>query len=278
MQDNIALLTTLILPFGAASGQRVVLDGDSGLISIFDNSDQERLRLGGTGSDRILLFTGDASENQGADIGAFVIGSGNTRQLAIVTDAPQFSGLSFATIVETSESFDGTVPCDIELAADLIKFTGINVTPDLQVDGVSLPRGLVNGIAQSTAATTAVTTTETKDDGVGDYAFTVKTGHFYRVTYQCRARSSAAGDKIDVRIRDGGASSPTNTSTLRAGGEVGVNTTTGDQLIVTQMLSGLAAGTHTLAAFYVRAAGTGNVNVDQATGQTRELYVEDLGT
>ncbi len=51
-------------------------------------------------------------------------------------------------------------------------------------------------------------------------------------------------------------------------------TTGGDDLKVEQTLLGLSAGTHIIAAFYIRALGTGNVTLDVATGQNRELYVE----
>lgn len=139
-------------------------------------------------------------------------------------------------------------------------------------------RGLMAAPATNAAAQAAATTTELKDTGVGDYTFTAVAGRQYRVVYQCRIQSTVANDKADVRIRDGGASSPTNTSTLRAGAEITIGSATGgEHLVVTQVLTGLAAGTHIIAAFYVRAAGTGNVNVSNATGQTRELYVEDIG-
>lgn len=192
-----------------------------------------------------------------------------------------------------------TSTCTLNVAGDATSHAGINILggylpkagdtvwclqdgPDWLVLGAQQPAGAALGIvaapATSTAATTGVTTTETKDGGVGDYAFTAVAGRRYRVHYTCRADSSADQDAMDVRVRDGGASSPTNASALVAGAEIKQSGTAGGQHVcIAQLMLGLSAGTHTVAAFYVRALGTGTVNVTQATGQTRELYVCDVG-
>lgn len=138
---------------------------------------------------------------------------------------------------------------------------------------------LVATPATSAVTSATTTTTEVKDSNVGDYTFTAVSGHTYRVKYQCRAASTVAQDKVDVRIRDGGGSSPTNTSTLVAGAETTIASASvalTEDLKVEQLMVGLSAGTHIIAAFFLRAAGTGNVSLGQATGQTRELYVEDM--
>ena len=139
------------------------------------------------------------------------------------------------------------------------------------------PRGLVAAPATSAAGQAGTTTTEVKDLGVGDYTFVAVSGRIYRVTYNARCQSTVAADKMDCRVRDGGASSPTNVSTLIAGSEVSCNITAGgEHLLMTQILTGLSAGTHIIAAFYLRVVGTGSVTVSNSTGQVRELYVEDV--
>ena len=140
-------------------------------------------------------------------------------------------------------------------------------------------RGLVGRNASSTAASTT-TTTEVKDTNVGDLVFTAAGTHaLYRVKYRARAQSDAAATSVDYRIRDGGGSSPTNGSTQLAGASIYLAAASGagaSQLICEEEVTGLAAGTHTIAGFYVRTSGAGNVNPGQATGQVRALTVERL--
>lgn len=144
------------------------------------------------------------------------------------------------------------------------------------------PRGVV-GSNKSTAATTAITTTETKDGGVGDVVFTAESGRRYRVTYSCRGEATVAAVTGDVRIRTGVGASPTNASQQLTGAACPLTGFAGSdyrQLEVTETIkcpTDIAAGQHNLAAFYVRTAGTGNFRLGNASGQSRELTVEDLG-
>lgn len=314
MLDPIALLQSLTLPAGATTGRRIELDGVNGVIRVFDTTGAKRIQISdptdATRSGRILLFgapTTVGDQLNGGDIFAGVLNDGAANErLFLDLDAPVPNwGTLFPTILMTTQAKDLSIPSTIELDADLIRFTGItafaqlifdngpnlyrgasatqlktdgslNAVNDLLVNAVSLPRGIVAAPAVSSAVTTGITTVETKDGGCGDYTFTAVAGRRYRIKYQARARSTVVGDKVDIRIRDGGAASPTNASTLVAGAETSSGSTTGDDLKVDSAIT-LSAGTHTIAAFYVRAAGTGTVTLDQATGQQRELYVEDIG-
>lgn len=131
---------------------------------------------------------------------------------------------------------------------------------------------------QSSAAQSTTTSTEVKDAGVGDLTVTVTDATaWYRVKYIARINSSVANDLVDIRIRDGGGSSPTNTSTQITGAEMGVSVGgTGGNNVTAEQLVQFTVGTHTLAGFYVRAAGTGNVNVSQASGAQRVLSCEQI--
>ena len=51
----------------------------------------------------------------------------------------------------------------------------------------------------------------------------------------------------------------------------------GVQIIADQVISGLSAGTHTIAAFYGQTGG-GNFKASNASGQLRQLTVYDEGT
>ena len=132
------------------------------------------------------------------------------------------------------------------------------------------------GLNSSSTAASTTTTTEVKDTNVGDLAFTAIPAATYRVKYRARANTSLAPSDIDFRIRDSGsASSPTNTSTLLAGATLNLQGIVG-QLICEAEVTGLSAGTHTIAGFYVRAGGSGNIKPDQSTGQLRTLTVERI--
>lgn len=148
-----------------------------------------------------------------------------------------------------------------------------------------IPAGIVTR-ATSTAATSSITTTETKDAGCGDLTFTALLGRRYRIFYRARCQTNVADSAIVLRVRDGGGSSPTNTSTIVAASQVTPNGTggAGDEQTVNQILTcvaspsatdEIAAGTHKVAPFYVRTAGTGTVSVSQTL--LREFYVYDEG-
>lgn len=131
---------------------------------------------------------------------------------------------------------------------------------------------------QSTAATTG-TTTELKDGGVGDLTVTVTDATaWYQIKYIARVQSTVANDVIDLHIRDGGSSSPTIASTLIAAGSQPVPAVAGagaTNLTVESYVQ-FTVGTHILAGFYTRTAGTGSVSVAQATGAQRVLSVAQV--
>ncbi|SRR6266540_2142627 len=283
MDSKFGALQYIVLPAGATSGRRIILDGVNGTISIYDINGLLLARMGF--ADSIELFSRQANEVLGADIQAAAIGSAANpaRRAELVLESPNLTGGAGggnrSQLEMLSESFDGTIPTLIQYLSNVHDFLASNGNnPDIRLNSISLPRGIVAVPKTGTGATAIATTTELKDLVVGDYTFTAVAGRRYRVHFQCRLRSTVAADKVDVRIRDGVGSSPTNVSTLLTGAEGTVAATTGgDDLKVEQTLLGLSAGTHIIAAFYIRALGTGNVTLDVATGQNRELYVEDIG-
>jgi hypothetical protein len=131
----------------------------------------------------------------------------------------------------------------------------------------------------SGAAGTGVSTTETKDAS-GDLTFVAVEGYTYEVAYSARALGVSAAHYIDVRVRDGGSSSPTNASTELAGTTVPCATSTslGSGFTLVKPLDcpdDIPAGTHKIAVFYVRnssGATTNNVQLENA-GPHRRLSV-----
>lgn len=143
----------------------------------------------------------------------------------------------------------------------------------------SLETILTTWNVSTSAGGTGVTTTETKDAS-GDLAFVAVEGFTYTVTYTATVLTGAANHVVDVNIRDGGASSPTNASTIRATTAVLGYTASTIRLgfTLTKPLvcpTDIAAGTHTLAVFYVRnpnGATTSVVQLENA-GPNRRLSV-----
>ena len=135
----------------------------------------------------------------------------------------------------------------------------------------------------STVATSTTTTTEAKDTQVGDLTLTVTDASaWYRITYEARLTTDAASALVTIRVRDGGSSSPTNTSALIAQGSSLLSVAGGPGQVTqhAQSLRQFTVGTHNLAGFYIREAGTGNVGLLALDGGSatlsRFLIVEQI--
>lgn len=136
MRSLWANLLSLVLPAGATSGPRLVLDGPNaqfllynlaGLlyasltpaegIQVFDPTDPSRyLRLDTVAGDPVIIAsTGDAGETTAALINTVTAGAGAARQLGLDIDSPFFGDRGRITL--RSDSFDGTVPSRVRLDA-----------------------------------------------------------------------------------------------------------------------------------------------------------------
>ena len=198
MRSLIAALRTLVLPFGATSGQRIILDGVNGRIEIYDASGNLRIRLGATPF-AIDLSTGDAAEVVPAEVFASALGSGATRQLELFLESPNFSGIA-SQLLLLSNSFDTTRKARIILNSDEFELGGFNqavllVTDtlggsrtldiqatDLQLNSLTLPRGKRDK-AESTTDVTLSTTAGTFSTLVEGTAFTPVSGRRYKLSF-----------------------------------------------------------------------------------------------
>jgi hypothetical protein len=149
--------------------------------------------------------------------------------------------------------------------------------------GQQLPARLM--AAPKTTVTNGTVTsglTETRDDILGTYVFTGVSGRFYRVTYANLIGNGTAADLYNVRIRDGGASTPTAGSPLLAE-TAWVPFATGGAGRTPIPLSDVfqvSSGVHTIATFGFRSTGSGAFTATSpaANGGSmpRSLYVEDI--
>jgi len=154
------------------------------------------------------------------------------------------------------------VPADIQALA-----TALDVLPLTACANMGTPT--------STASDgTTFGTTELRDTVLGNYVFTAVAGRRYQVIYSGMVLGfDTAGDIGIIRIRNGGASTPTATSTLIASGQSkGVDVGGGSSgNYMGTFVPG--AGVQTLSAFGIRYSTGGTMT---PTNQ-RELYVVDLG-
>lgn len=121
-------------------------------------------------------------------------------------------------------------------------------------------------------------TTETLDVVLGTYSFIVPavaaTWRYEVLLNNVQINAGASGDVVQVRIRDGGASTPTASSMLVAQFQIPIATAGGTGQASSNLRGTWVpgAGTHTLGMFLVRVSGTG-VETPVATTIPRELYV-----
>ena len=155
-----------------------------------------------------------------------------------------------------------------------------NAVGDIQHNSITMPRGIVGTSSISGTSSGGVTTTETKDP-IGDCTFTAETGRSYRVVYVYTTVATTSASQARLNIRDGGGSSPTNTSTV-----IGipafaynslVNNAGADSKALSFVKNDFSAGTHTIAAFIIRESGSGSVQLTGPGGHLRQLWVEDIG-
>lgn len=143
--------------------------------------------------------------------------------------------------------------------------------------------GLTAPVSTTSSGTASSGTTETRDAVLGDYVFTVPsvaaTWRYEAILSGCRISSSVADDLYLLRIRDGGASTPTSASTLVAEGSASVHVSGGSGQFTVPIFGPWVpgAGTHTLSLFTVRSSGAG-AGTPVSQNVARSLYVRFVGT
>ncbi len=264
MRDVIALLRTLVLPSGATSGQRIILDGDNGLILVYDSSSNLRERIGFSGA--IEIFSGDPNEILGGDLQANISGAGNPRVLVLTIESPGFPARTRSAVDLISQSFDGTVLPMIAYTADSHEFSGISGDADLKLNGVSLPRGYIDSNEKATntdisAGGTCATVTVTT---VAGRRYRLTAGWWRITTTVTNSVTSMAIDE------SGGSTFKSQRQLLTSAALFGAGGT-----IVTQITP--SAGSHTYRLQGSTVSGGGTNTVAAAAGAESYIIVEDIG-
>lgn len=153
-------------------------------------------------------------------------------------------------------------------------------------NGVNWYSSGIQGTPATTTSNSPTTsgTTDLLDNVLSTYAFTAAAGRRYEVRLTSAFMDgSAVGDWFAIRIRDGGGSAPTTGSTALAASAWHPKQVAGtgghEPLHISQTVTGLSAGTHTLGVFMQRLTGTGTMTIlsqDSTAVGGRELYVVDV--
>lgn len=292
MKSLVAALRTLVLPFGATTGRRIVLDGTNGLIAIYDGNNVLRLRLG-SASDNIEMFSGQASESLAANLQAYPLGSAGvgTRRIGLIYESGSFAGRTKAVIDLNSESFDGTVDELINYIAESHNFSaavtntqvGIAGTldvagvasPDILIESRSIPRGVLeldSGTANvgPTVAATALT--------LRTVTATLKANRRYRLHGHVRSFAFTIDtDAFALQFREG--ATVLNEISLAPNVQAGVATAAADKegKEIIHYIDGTTAASHTYTLTLIRLVGTGTSTAEAGATFPMQLVLEDVG-
>lgn len=158
MRSIAAAFRSLVLPFGATTGTRIVIDGVNGDITIFDFNDAVRLQFGVGNPSSILFSTGDTDEVVPGSVTAAGLSSGGFlfHVLRMASPADDTGTADEQAEVELrSRSEDGTQP-------PMVALRGRNLADELRLGVVDDSAGTRNqpmGTAVLVAGTVTVTHT-----------------------------------------------------------------------------------------------------------------------
>ena len=147
-----------------------------------------------------------------------------------------------------------------------------------------MPRGIMATPITTATQSSGFGATEAQDTNLGTYTFTAVAGRRYQVVLNNAYGSSGSiGDTYFLRVRDGGAGAPTNTSTIVGESLWRAATAFGNEPIPRMEATfTTTSGTHNLGLFMVRVSGSNTAFLGGINSQTnghlfRELYVADIG-
>lgn len=263
---------------GTAQSFGIIVNGDTNLRLLINSSG--KITWGsGSGATDLNLYRSSAG----------LLKTDNSLEVGTNLTVDGTSTLTGNSTVGGTLGVTGATTLSSTLAAGATTITGaatvsttLSAGTDLQVNSVSVGRGIMAAALTSTSnSTTTSGTTETFDAVLGFYQFTAVSGRRYMAYLtNSMGSSNVANDLYLLRIRDSGSgSNPTSASTAVAltqwlcvatggGGQTGVT-------LQGSFVSG-SSGTHTLGVSATRIAGTGVFNFTSGN-LARQLFVVDLG-
>jgi hypothetical protein len=286
MRSFIASLRSLVLPFGATTGQRIVLDSDNGVISVYDSANSLLAQIGPTFTPEVgftsYSYTFPYTIKGMLSGGSVVfehVGS-NQWSNGVIESSAGGSPLDYLDLTVSPGSPDsGTDRPRITLTSQKTTDPLIDLSSDgsrplnLSVDGVAQGRGLT---AQATATSSSATTTTTEIAVMTLSAVTFKAGRAYRINFNALARASAVTSQISAHVR-----------TVSVAGRNLIDSQGGDYLSAAATnypwrVTGLVANTGAdlttdVLVTMVRTAGAGTVQMIADAQNPATAWIEDIG-
>jgi hypothetical protein len=317
MRSFIAALRTLVLPFGATTGRRIVLDGINGVITIYDAGNQERLIIGESG-DSIEMITGTVGELTGGQLKAIGVNAGLADEqatLEIIGPSLAAPNNKIASITLFSEAADGVAQPEVFIDTETVTLSAATVANGVLLrllgtvtaaarlfigGGTAFPDvDIVNGVIEIESG---------GDIQVGNLSY--PRGLLGSTAKQTDSGPTVAGAELDivtapaVNVGDGTRAIRITLNIRGIGPSVAGDIfsvrikegatqlheqnfrmqtagTASDGLSLSVTLDSNynkpSAGNHTYKATIIRALGTGTATVQGAAGRPIQLTVEDVG-
>lgn len=271
---------TLVIPTGATTGARIVLDGDTGVITVYNASDQAIAIVSPTQGFLTQNATGSADFAQLTPNGTLVVGSSDWDNPAVVSVIP--NSTIFAAAVNTLSPGNARpglvlVPGDESGSPpSQAHFDTLNsVTPcDFYLNGVDQGRGIVDRVAR-TSNTSTVTGTEAV--ALTSNSVTFFAGRAYRVKVKGVVQSDVTGDTVQLRVRK---TDPSGAIYLDTFTSYRVNVAGDNTIFSPENAIRNDSGADVSAALvltYARGSGTGNVRVAADAVNPAYLEIWDIG-
>ena len=312
MRSNFATLKSLTLPAGSSSGARIVLDGTTGIISIYDSHDHLIVQIDSTdgiqlfdpdhiGAALLSLSTESTEEVTAASVRAYeseVLSASNHNYDSLALRSPE-SGFGYLQLLLAAARTGSATPMlqldtnslDSSLRGD-IDLTGRSAFPHSRVIAYEYREGENNGAGVAPTVGKVMCrglighdklTSNTSFTTVQDTALTaqieVLAGHYTRVeAYFPRWASTVVGDRMRMTITDFANTAITSVDPLPC---QTANVAMGPIYAMRVMSSSdlpLDTGIHTVKVRVERIGGTGTCTVVGAAASPGILAITDVGT
>lgn len=274
---------TLVIPTGATTGPRIVLDGTTGIITVYDAANFAVAIISPTDGFLTQSATGEVGQ---VDQGVVRVGSSAWDNEASLSVQASLANGGLSTFLGSATDVLGPGNALVGLTLDPGDASGFpyataefstpaDTTPTLfLIDNVDQGRGLTDHTARTTN-TAGVTGTETV--ALTSASVTFLAGRAYRVSVKGVVQSNTAGDTVQIRVRK------TNTA-----GAIYLDSFTGLRINVagdnTPYCLENVIRNHTgadvtaaLVMTYVRGSGAGTVLVAADAVNPAYLQINDIG-
>lgn len=197
MDSKFGALQQLVLPAGAVSGSRIILDGINGKIQVYDSLNHLRVEIS-AGPNGIRVFTSDTGETVGGHFNSLVDALG---RVASYIDSPQADALQISTIVLAGGSSLHDARISHQSKTHEFFDAGDGLGTDIQLNGKSLPRGVILPVFRSTSNDAARAASINTDMVITP---TVDAARLYRIHVKGQITLGTISTGYELHVSDGG--------------------------------------------------------------------------